>query len=104
MLFWIDENDLQHRPSHQGYQIDKWCAFPFSMASTANSDSVRATSRIPKVMSRILTLHHFKTNAAILMMAGLNIVNAFGALWVTWDISAGGNGHSYLAVPGFAGL
>ena len=24
--------------------------------------------------------------------------------WVTWDVSAGGNGHQYLAVPGFAGL
>jgi hypothetical protein len=24
--------------------------------------------------------------------------------WVTWDVSAGGNGHSYLAVPGFNGL
>jgi hypothetical protein len=38
------------------------------------------------------------------MMAGLNMVNVFGASWVTWDISAGGNGHSYLAVPGFPGL
>jgi len=24
--------------------------------------------------------------------------------WVTWEVSAGGNGHQYLAVPGFAGL
>ena len=24
--------------------------------------------------------------------------------WVTWEGSAGGNGHQYLAVPGFAGL
>lgn len=24
--------------------------------------------------------------------------------WVTWDTSAGGNGHQYLAVPGYTGL
>ncbi len=27
-----------------------------------------------------------------------------GPTWVTWETSAGGNGHQYLAVPGFAGL
>ena len=27
-----------------------------------------------------------------------------GPTWVTWDPSVGGNGHQYLAVPGYAGL
>src|SRR6266436_6654963 len=26
------------------------------------------------------------------------------AQWVTWEVSAGGNGHRYEAVPGFPGL
>jgi hypothetical protein len=26
------------------------------------------------------------------------------ANWVTWTVASGGNGHSYLAVPGYAGL
>jgi len=43
------------------------------------------------------------TTAAILIASAFSI-HATGPTWVTWEISAGGNGHSYLAVPGFEGL
>jgi hypothetical protein len=41
---------------------------------------------------------------AILVVFALTTRSAISATWVTWDVSNGGNGHSYLAVPGFAGL
>jgi hypothetical protein len=38
-------------------------------------------------------------------LAALGVASATaGAQWVTWEISAGGNGHEYRAFAGFAGL
>jgi hypothetical protein len=42
--------------------------------------------------------------AATLIVSAFSTHSALSATWVTWEVSAGGNGHSYLAVPGFAGL
>jgi len=42
--------------------------------------------------------------AAALIVSALSTHSALSATWVTWETSAGGNGHSYLAVPGFEGL
>jgi len=50
------------------------------------------------------TLFKLHTTATILITAILGTHTALSATWVTWDISAGGNGHSYLAVTGFDGL
>ena len=50
------------------------------------------------------TLFKLHTTATILITAILGTHTALSATWVTWDISVGGNGHSYLAVPGFDGL
>jgi len=38
------------------------------------------------------------------MLIVFSTSSALSATWVTWETSAGGNGHSYLAVPGFSGL
>jgi len=40
----------------------------------------------------------------VILIAPIFSINATDPTWVTWEISAGGNGHSYLAVPGFSGL
>jgi hypothetical protein len=42
--------------------------------------------------------------AAMLIASAFSTRSALSATWVTWEVSSGGNGHSYLAVPGFAGL
>jgi hypothetical protein len=49
-------------------------------------------------------LHLLKTTIAFVTACGLPTLSALSATWVTWDPSAGGNGHSYLAVPGYPGL
>ena len=50
------------------------------------------------------TLFKLHTTATILITAILGTHTALSATWVTWDVSVGGNGHSYLAVTGFEGL
>jgi hypothetical protein len=41
---------------------------------------------------------------AFALVTTLTLNKTTAASWVTWEVSAGGNGHSYLAVPGFEGL
>jgi hypothetical protein len=38
------------------------------------------------------------------LFAGALVAHSARAQWVTWEVSAGGNGHEYQAVPGFPGL
>src|SRR6185369_10274582 len=49
-------------------------------------------------------LRRYHLTAAALIVSALSTHTALSATWVTWETSAGGNGHSYLAVPGFEGL
>jgi hypothetical protein len=41
---------------------------------------------------------------ACTLVSGCFLSMSAPAQWVTWEVSAGGNGHMYQAVPGFAGL
>ncbi len=44
------------------------------------------------------------TTHALMIASALTASSGLGADWVTWEVSAGGNGHSYLAVPASVGL
>ena len=41
---------------------------------------------------------------SLFIAAGGFCLSAHAQQWVTWEVSAGGNGHIYRAVPGFLGL
>jgi hypothetical protein len=49
-------------------------------------------------------LRPFKLTVAFVIATGFSVFNGLSEAWVTWEVLAGGNGHSYLAVPGFPGL
>jgi hypothetical protein len=53
---------------------------------------------------KTLFLQRLRITAGILIASVFSIHNATSAAWVKWEISAGGNGHSYLAVPASPGL
>jgi hypothetical protein len=69
------------------------------------------TKQIRKVtyMKSISTLQSI-TKSLLCTVAGVSClclstqVSFAAPQWMTWDVSAGGNGHQYLAVPGSAGL
>src|SRR5262249_8946106 len=41
---------------------------------------------------------------SLFIAAGGFCLSVHAQQWVTWEVSAGGNGHMYRAVPGFSGL
>jgi hypothetical protein len=53
---------------------------------------------------KTLLVRRLQIAGTILIALALTSHVAISATWVTWEVSNGGNGHSYLAVPGFAGL
>src|SRR5262245_59674319 len=64
-------------------------------------DLLRGRDNLGKDMKKTPSLKIVQWLGAIVSIVFSSTAHA---QWVTWPVSAGGNGHSYLAVPGTPGL